>query len=65
MWERRVAYLVGFIAGFIVAISLVSIIELRYIYMPGPMGGVYKIDRLYGNTYLILGTSISKVEEAK
>lgn len=65
MWERRVAYIVGFIVGFIAAFSLVSIIELRYTYMPGPMGGVYKIDRLYGDTYLIFGNSISKVEEEK
>jgi len=65
MWERRVAYLVGFIIGFIVAISLVSIIQLRYTYVPGPLGSVYKIDRLYGDTYLILGNTISKVEEAK
>jgi len=67
MWERRVAYLVGFIIGFMVAISLVSISQVRYKYVPtaNPLGVVYKIDRLYGDTYLILGNTISKVEEAK
>ena len=67
MWERRVAYLVGFIIGFMVAISLVSISQVRYKYVPtaNPVGVVYKIDRLTGDIYLIAGNSISDVEAVK
>ena len=67
MWERRVAYLVGFILGFMAAISLVSISQVRYKYVPtaNPLGVVYKIDRLTGDIYLIAGTSISEVEAVK
>ncbi len=67
MWERRVAYLVGFIVGFLSAIFLVSISQVRYKYVPtaNPLGVVYKIDRLTGETYLIAGNSISEVEAVK
>jgi len=61
-------YIIGFIAGIIVALLVAGILDRpprsRYDYLPGPEGAIYKVDKATGDVFWIKGTKVTKVEAA-